>query len=72
MGKQITIRIYPDGKVESKTQNIKGKACLKYIKPLEQMLEAQVVDSQFTSEYHEAEVSQSVCENTTIEMENRT
>ena len=31
MSKQITIRIYPDGKIETKTQGIKGKTCLKYL-----------------------------------------
>lgn len=53
MGKQIKIRIYPDGKIESQTVNIKGKSCLKYIQPLESLLEAKIVDSEFTSEYYE-------------------
>lgn len=53
MGKQIRIRIYPDGRIESQTVNIKGKTCLKYIKPLESLLDAKVVDSEFTSEYYE-------------------
>ena len=53
MGKQIQIRINPDGKIESRTINIKGKSCLKYIKPLESLLDAKVVDSEFTNEYYE-------------------
>ena len=53
MGKQIKIRIYPDGKIESQTVNIKGKSCLKYIQPLESLLEAKIVDSEFTHEYYE-------------------
>ena len=53
MGKQIQIRIYPDGKIESQTVNIKGKTCLKYIKLLESLLDSKVVDSEFTSEYYE-------------------
>lgn len=53
MGKQIQIRIYPDGKIESQTVNIKGKTCLKCIKLLESLLDAKVVDSEFTSEYYE-------------------
>ena len=53
MGKQIKIRIYPDGKIESQTVNIKGKSCLKYIQPLESLLEAKIVDSEFTNEYYE-------------------
>ena len=54
MGKQIKIRIYPDGKIESQTVNIKGKSCLKYIQPLESLLEAKIVDSEFTQEYYES------------------
>ena len=53
MGKQIKIRIYPDGKIESQKDKIKGKSCLKYIQPLESLLEAKIVDSEFTHEYYE-------------------
>ncbi len=69
MSKQITIRIYPDGKIETKTQGIKGKTCLKYLQPLEQMLEAQAVDSEFTQEYYENEVSEIQQEQRTIEIQ---
>lgn len=61
MGKQIKIRIYPDGKIESQTVNIKGKSCLKYIQSLESLLDAKVIDSEFTSEYYE------IMDNNTIE-----
>ena len=53
MGKQIRIRIYPDGKIESQTVNIKGKSCMKYIQALEFLLDAKVIDSEFTNEYYE-------------------
>lgn len=56
MKKQIEIRICPDGTIDTVTRNIKGKACLKYIAVLEQLLEAQTVDSEFTSEYYEEEI----------------
>lgn len=56
MKKQIEIRIHPDGKIDTVTRNIKGKACLKYVAALEQLLEAQTVDSEFTSEYYEEEI----------------
>ena len=61
MGKQIKIRIYPDGKIESQTVNIKGKSCLKYIQSLESLLDAKVIDSEFTNEYYE------IMDNNTIE-----
>lgn len=55
--KQIQIRIYPDGTVRAETKNIKGKKCLKYIAPIETLLRARTVDSNFTSEYYEIEES---------------
>ena len=58
MAKQIQIRIFPDGHIEAVTHNIKGKQCLKYLLPLEQLLDAQMVDSDFTSEYYESEVEE--------------
>ncbi|MGN0193782.1 MAG: DUF2997 domain-containing protein [Pseudoramibacter sp.] len=53
MKKQIQVRIFPDGRIEAETKNIKGNTCLKYIKPLEEMLQAKTVDSHFTDEYYE-------------------
>lgn len=53
--KQIEIRIFPDGKIESKTVNIKGKNCTKYIQVVQEMTNAQVVDSEFTNEFYESE-----------------
>lgn len=53
--KQIEIRIYKDGTIKSQTKNIKGKSCMKYLKLLENISEAQVVDSEFTKEYYEVE-----------------
>lgn len=68
MAKQITIRIYPDGKIEAQTHNIKGKTCMKYLQPLEEMLEARTVDSEFTQEYYETEVNEVQTEQRTIEL----
>ncbi len=50
---KITLRIYPDGKVQAETHGIKGKACLNYIAIIEQLTGAKTVDSDFTEEYHE-------------------
>lgn len=55
MSKRIQIRIMPDGSIQAKTIHIKGKQCLKVIKPLEQLLEAETVSSDFTEEYYETE-----------------
>ncbi len=54
--KKIQIRIAEDGKFYAETLGIKGDSCLSYIKMLEELLDAEVVDSTFTEEYHETEI----------------
>lgn len=56
MTKQIKIRVYPDGRIESETVGIKGKSCLGYIKEIEQLTDAQVIHSEFTEEYYQNSV----------------
>ena len=70
MAKQIKIRIFADGHIEAVTKNIKGKQCLKYLQPLEQMLDAQVVDSEFTSEYYETDVVDTATEYVNVNNQN--
>ena len=70
MAKQIQIRIFPDGHIETVTKNIKGKQCLKYLQPLEQLLDAQVTDSEFTSEYYEAEEVETTTDNVNVTNQN--
>ena len=53
MKKQVTIRVYPDGRIESETHGIKGQDCLKYIKEIEQLTGAKTYSSQFTEEYRQ-------------------
>lgn len=55
MSKQIKIRVYPDGRIESETVGIKGKSCLNYIKEVENLTGAKTVKSEFTHEYNETE-----------------
>lgn len=57
MSKKIIIRIYTDGTVESSVVGVKGAKCTDYVKVVEEILEAKVVDSEFTSEYYEAEIN---------------
>lgn len=56
MNKQIKIRIYPDGRIESETVNVKGKECLKHIKEIEQLTDASVVKSEFTKDYYQTDL----------------
>ncbi len=60
MTKRIQIQIFPDGRVQAETQGIRGKKCTEYIGLLEELLEAEAVDSEYTAEYY-------VTEETTVE-----
>jgi hypothetical protein len=53
--RQISLRIHTDGKIEAETHGVKGKACLDYIRIVEQLTGARTVDSGFTGEYYEGE-----------------
>jgi len=53
--KQIRVRIFPDGTIKAEVMGIKGKGCMDYIEVLEQLLDAEVVDSEYTAEYYETE-----------------
>ena len=55
MAKQMKIRVYPNGKIESETVGIKGKSCLNYIKEVENLTGAKTIKSEFTNEYNETE-----------------
>jgi hypothetical protein len=65
--KQIKIHIRPDGQVQAETLGIKGKACTDYIKVLEELLDAEAVESSYTPEYFESEQ-----QNVEIESESQT
>ncbi|AKS38151.1 hypothetical protein NP92_06085 [Anoxybacillus gonensis] len=54
--KKVIIKITEDGKILAETVGIKGKQCLDYIRVLEELLEAETIDSQFTHEYFETNV----------------
>jgi hypothetical protein len=54
MAKYVKVRLYPDGRIEAETSQITGKSCMKMIKPIENMLDATVVESSFTPEYYDS------------------
>ena len=55
MAKRIKIQVFPDGRIQADIQGIKGKKCTDYIRVLEEILEAEAVDSAYTPEYYEPE-----------------
>lgn len=62
----IEIRIGKDGNIQSETHGIKGRKCLKYLEILQELLQAQVVDSQFTSEFLMTETEETETETITL------
>jgi hypothetical protein len=52
MPKRVTIRICPDGTVKADVTGFVGRSCADYIRVLEDMLDAEVVDSAPTAEYY--------------------
>ncbi|MCW5601385.1 DUF2997 domain-containing protein [Nitrosomonas sp.] len=66
--KQIKIRIFPDGQVQAVVMGIPGKKCTDYISVLENLMDAQVIDSKHTSEYYmeSNRFTQNVTEDTDI------
>lgn len=57
MSRTITIQIFPDGKVQAEVNGVKGKSCTDYIKIIEEILEAETSDSDYTPEYYESEIN---------------
>lgn len=54
--KQIRVQIFADGQIKADVIGVKGKACMDYIALLEQLLDAETVDSEYTAEYYETEL----------------
>lgn len=50
--KQIKLQIFPDGQVKAEVVGFRGKKCADYISVLEQLLDAETIDSEWTAEYH--------------------
>ncbi|WHY78020.1 DUF2997 domain-containing protein [Neobacillus sp. WH10] len=55
MEEKIQIRILPDGRIQAETLGIKGEKCTDYIMILENLLNAQAVQAEYTKEFYETE-----------------
>jgi len=55
MERRVRVQIFPDGQIRAETQGIKGKKCTEYIRILEDLLDAETVDSEYTAEYYATE-----------------
>jgi hypothetical protein len=50
--KQIKLQIFPDGQVKADVVGFQGKKCADYISVLEQLLDAETTDSEWTADYY--------------------
>lgn len=55
MDKRIRFEITSDGKVYAKTLGMDDETCLDYVEILEDLLDAKVVDSNYTEEFLQAQ-----------------
>ena len=51
--RRIAVTINADGSIKAETLGIKGKTCLDYVPLLEELLEAETIQSAFTADYQE-------------------
>jgi hypothetical protein len=51
MSRRIAVTINADGSIKAETLGIKGKTCLDYVPLLEELLEAETLQSAFTADY---------------------
>ena len=52
---RINIRIFPDGRVQGDVQGVQGKKCTNYIKIIEDLVDGQTDESDYTEEFYEHE-----------------
>ena len=53
--KQLRIKLLPDGSIEMETVGIKGEKCKEYVKLLEELTDAKIIEQDYTQEYWENE-----------------
>lgn len=55
MGRQIKIKLLPNGKIQAETVGIKGPECLNYKDLIEKLTESKIIKEEKTSEYYETQ-----------------
>ncbi len=53
--RKLKIKLLPNGEIQMETLGIKGKKCLDYIDVFKNLVDAKIVDTQYTNEYYESE-----------------
>lgn len=60
MEKRVKVRILPDGTIQAETKGIKGEKCTDYILILEELLQAEAIEAQYTEEFYETDQIQQI------------
>lgn len=62
---RMTLRIFPDGRVQGDIKGVKGKTCTNYIHIIEEMIQGQTWRSDYTEEFFETTKEQNYIQETT-------
>ena len=55
MGKQLKIKLLPNGEIQMETIGVKGKKCLDCVEVLKKLVDVKVTNLQLTNEYYETD-----------------
>ena len=66
MSRRIAVTINRDGSIKAETLGIKGKTCLDYVPLLEELLDAETLQSAFTADYQAGDEELTEAETETV------
>jgi len=55
MAKKMQIKLLPNGEIRMETHGVKGKKCDDYVELFKKLVNARIVDKQYTKEYYETD-----------------
>lgn len=68
-GKNLKIKLLPNGEIQMETQGVKGKKCLDYIDILKKLVDVKITDTQLSQEYYETESEVTNSDNAEIRLD---
>lgn len=68
-GKNLKIKLLPNGEIQMETQGVKGKKCLDYIDVLKKLVDVKITDTQLSQEYYETESEVTNTDNAEIRLD---
>ena len=55
MAKKMQIKLLPNGEIRMETHGVQGKKCDDYVELFKKLVNARIVDKQYTKEYYETD-----------------